>query len=571
MNNKRLGIFVFYDKEGIVREYLRYLLNDITQCFTNFIIVVNGKVNNDGMEYFKKLTQTVYVRENIGLDAGGFQFGINMVGEKELRTVEELVLFNDTFYGPFYHFEDMFNNERIKDKDFWGITANYESTDGKKIFKTHIQTYFMCFKNSILIDNAFYDYWRNLNTKTNNYFDIVYKHEIVLTDYFENLGFSWGTIVDTKKYSDSDIRLNYNPYAYSAQDLLKDNCPILKRKIFSLKKSESMEVCDSTQLIQSINYIKKNYDYNIDMIMDDIIRNNNAIDVHNNLCLDFIIKTESCNSRKVKKLIVFYCNDIRSLELFNEYTTGLKCDVFLITKNEDVCKCAEELNLKDIFIIESTHNNIILELIKLEDKLKKYDYLCYVDDTIITTKGSRYSYRNSVLNTRFSNLFQCEGYVDNIIELLQKEYKLKLVTTIDQFDYISTESERFAKLILQNEIKACMHKIGFSVEDDADYATIPIQFGFWIDMKCFLELKNAYNQLSKLSDFEAKISLPIILCKECNVSWGTITNEDNVSSYINNTSYIIKSNSFAYGDIRMTIYMTLKRVKNQILKITGRL
>ena len=39
---KRLGIYVFCDKDGIVDDYISYFLNDFIQHFQEFLIGCNG-------------------------------------------------------------------------------------------------------------------------------------------------------------------------------------------------------------------------------------------------------------------------------------------------------------------------------------------------------------------------------------------------------------------------------------------------------------------------------------------------------------------------------------------------
>ena len=38
---KRLCIFCFYDKNGVVDSYIEYLLNDLRSCSAYIIVVVN--------------------------------------------------------------------------------------------------------------------------------------------------------------------------------------------------------------------------------------------------------------------------------------------------------------------------------------------------------------------------------------------------------------------------------------------------------------------------------------------------------------------------------------------------
>lgn len=49
---KRLGIFVFYDREGIADDYVYYLLDSMVYVTDRIIIAVNGFVCSDCLENF---------------------------------------------------------------------------------------------------------------------------------------------------------------------------------------------------------------------------------------------------------------------------------------------------------------------------------------------------------------------------------------------------------------------------------------------------------------------------------------------------------------------------------------
>ena len=74
MHCKRLGVFVFYDKDGIVDGYIDYLLNDLSNCLDKLIVVCNGALNEQGKQVFLKYTNDVFLRENVGFDAAAWQY-----------------------------------------------------------------------------------------------------------------------------------------------------------------------------------------------------------------------------------------------------------------------------------------------------------------------------------------------------------------------------------------------------------------------------------------------------------------------------------------------------------------
>ena len=59
---KRLGIYVFCDKDGIVDDYISYFLNDFIQHFQEFLIVCNGILTKDGRQILQKFTHHILHR-----------------------------------------------------------------------------------------------------------------------------------------------------------------------------------------------------------------------------------------------------------------------------------------------------------------------------------------------------------------------------------------------------------------------------------------------------------------------------------------------------------------------------
>lgn len=52
---KRLGIFYCFDEDGIIDEYIIYLLNDIFQNLDELCIVYNGDLTDESIEKLKFL------------------------------------------------------------------------------------------------------------------------------------------------------------------------------------------------------------------------------------------------------------------------------------------------------------------------------------------------------------------------------------------------------------------------------------------------------------------------------------------------------------------------------------
>ena len=67
---KRLGVFVFYDPQGVVDDYVLYLLGAVRSVCTEMVTVCNGKLTDEGRERLSQYSDAVFCRDNQGMDAG---------------------------------------------------------------------------------------------------------------------------------------------------------------------------------------------------------------------------------------------------------------------------------------------------------------------------------------------------------------------------------------------------------------------------------------------------------------------------------------------------------------------
>ncbi|MEG0370159.1 MAG: rhamnan synthesis F family protein, partial [Hungatella sp.] len=221
MKTRRLGIFVFYDQDGIVGNYVYYLLDEISQWVHHLVIVCNGKLSAEGSERFHQYTEDVFVRENSGYDGTAYKEVIlNLYGIDKVREFDELLLFNDSCYAPMYPFEAVFDKMESDDIDFWGITE-YESVSNH--IAKHIQAYFICIHSRMLHSPEFREFWNTMEP-IYEYEDAVRHFEIKFTTYFSENGYHWRTLIGESPYI-----LYYDGY-----EMMKyHHCPFVKRKNYT--------------------------------------------------------------------------------------------------------------------------------------------------------------------------------------------------------------------------------------------------------------------------------------------------------------------------------------------------
>ena len=318
---KRLGLFVFYDKDNYVDDYVLYMLDDLKKNINDLIIICNCKLNNIEKSKLKKYTNKIILRENKGLDAGALYEYFNSTDE--YKKYDELVYLNDTFFGPFYPFKTIFNKMKTRDNiDFWGLSLGhkqkYEGIDkNRKIIDEHIQTFFMVFKNKVLISDAFNNYWKNYDYKNMLYFnDIVDKHETFFTQYLVNNGFKFDSYIEDTLHS-KDYKRNFNNYFYNpSYQIIKDNSPFIKRKMFSYSDGIMSLLSDNNELRISMNYIENKTNYDTSLIWKNLLRYYNLHTLSTSYGFNECISLSN-NSHNVSGLILlnnsYFINDVKNI------------------------------------------------------------------------------------------------------------------------------------------------------------------------------------------------------------------------------------------------------------------
>lgn len=68
MNRNRLALYVFWAKEGVVRDYVIYYLRGLQEVAKDVVLIANGGVNDEGFAKLQGMGVEVLQRENHGLD-----------------------------------------------------------------------------------------------------------------------------------------------------------------------------------------------------------------------------------------------------------------------------------------------------------------------------------------------------------------------------------------------------------------------------------------------------------------------------------------------------------------------
>jgi lipopolysaccharide biosynthesis protein len=243
---KRMAFFALFNERGRLTNDVEFLITSLKKSVNKLVIIVNGFLQD--YQRVNELADYVIVRENVGFDAGAYKEALfDDTVRCMLQECNELVFCNDTFYGPFIPFQDIFKRMAGSKSDFWGLNL---SNSG---LVTFIQSYFLVFRRRILEGGdlrKFFD--DNIDGKTRDFQKVLISFEQNIFSFLVDKGYGYDALNEQK----------YHIFTAVDGSVCYDKLPILKKKAFT------SQYYDKDRILNSLHYIDENYNYDIGLIIE---------------------------------------------------------------------------------------------------------------------------------------------------------------------------------------------------------------------------------------------------------------------------------------------------------------
>ncbi|MEY8336977.1 rhamnan synthesis F family protein [Lachnospiraceae bacterium 62-35] len=428
----RLGIYHIYDKAGVIDEYILYLLNRITGHLKELYIVCNGEVNQDDLNRLKTITRNVMIRENIGFDAGGFKYALTeKIGWEKIKEYDELLLFNDSFFGPIDTFDEVFKRMDQKDVDFWTLTGSKGNAHSEAV----IQSYFINIKKRLLKSKDFRQYWEDI-PYFDSFTDVVRKYEMSFARYFESRGYTWEAFIHNEDYFFKEEGYGISPYHDLQYEIMAfQNYPVIKRKLLSLSANSHSYGIDrqgKEQTVQALKYIKDKKEYNTDLIWENILRCYSLREIQESCCLRQVLSGIGGEEYKEDKAAAFLI--LKDRKMNHENLKRLKNKNIHIVLISDSLNMLQEVDQKSFLSKEMHLAESALEAVKIIDNRlpemeKKYKYCCFISDFYWEKGEIPYTVGASKLWEDWENIIGRDSYLNHVIKILEENQKCGLLVS----------------------------------------------------------------------------------------------------------------------------------------------
>ena len=430
---KRLCVYFIYDKDGIIDDYIIYQLEDMKKNVSFLHCVINGKLTKEGIIKLKAVADEVFERENKGNDIGAYKAAIEYIGWNRISEYDELILMNNTCFGPVYPFKEAFEWAIKQDVDLWGLTWDTKSDwlgtnkylhYNKK--KYHYQSYFLAFRKPLMGGKFLEKFFEEIPNDT-NYIMSGSVYEYAFPGYFEEQGYKCAVYCDEKE------NLNYPLLHDPVQLLKKYRMPLFKKRSFFHHYTDVINNAGGQATYELIDYIENETDYDMSLVWQSLLRTCSLSDLVRCSQLNRVLSSrtiiqENTNLLKVGFIFHLFYDDIfaESVEYLKNFSSNT--DILITTntkeKKELIQKYLDELEIKaEVSVINNRGRDVSALLVAGADFVKEHDLICFAHDkktTQIKPEGVGRSWRYKL----YKNMFATKEYVSNVIHLFENEKHL---------------------------------------------------------------------------------------------------------------------------------------------------
>ncbi|WP_082485053.1 rhamnan synthesis F family protein [Microbacterium sp. Leaf151] len=434
-DGRRLVVYVVYDRRGGVDDYVVHALQGMRDHATHILVVINGKLSDDARRRLEPAVDEILLRENTGFDIWAHKDALDHLGP-QLVEFDEIVLTNDTWFGPVRPYGPVFDRMDALDTDFWGMTDHAREEPnpftGEGVLPYHLQSFWIAVRRDMFISPRWERYWREL-PEMPSYFDAVLKHETIFTETFVEAGFASAVAFASDDYP-TDHPALFNPTL-----LIDDGCPLVKRRpFFHWPPFLDRHAVIGRAVLEKVQASG----YPTSLIFENLARTVPPKVVTTNLALLDILPrtvvTASEDPASLRVLVVIHATGVASVSPLVERLSWFPAPVEVIVTTSDpaLAPAIEELLVRhgqnisagEVRVVPSANGrDMSAFLIGCRDELlsDRYDVFVKLHDRLPTRRGrtvSEYFRRY----TR-DNLVGSPAYIANLLALFVREPGLGVV------------------------------------------------------------------------------------------------------------------------------------------------
>ena len=431
--SRRLIIYALWDRRGEVDDYVLFALNALRDHATRIVVVANGSLSATARAKLTVCADDVIVRENVGFDIGAHKEGLQHVGD-DISEFDEIVLTNDTWFGPVRPFGPVFDRMAMERVAFWGMTDHPAQVPnpftGEGVLPHHLQSFWIAARPEMFLSAAWKAYWRDLPEMT-SVRDAVLLHEAAFTRHFAEQGFAYTAAFPSGDYP-SD-----HPALFNADLLIEAGCPLLKRRPFL----HWPPFLDRHAVIgRWVMESAERHGYPIDLAWRSLARNVEPRVLYTDAAMHHVLPHRDTGYDPDRPFRIAALLHIFYVEMTDEMLDLVDAlpgdyDLFVTTPDADRAQqitAAIERRSRDgraveVRVVENAGRDQSAFLIGCRDVILEGGYDLIVKLHSKKTPQDGYNVGRHFKAQQFGNLLSSPGYAANVLAMFQKEPGLGLV------------------------------------------------------------------------------------------------------------------------------------------------
>ena len=503
---KRLAIYAFKDKDGIVDDYVFFFLKALKEKCETIICVADGYVKPKYLSSFEGLNIKLVCCSSYGSYIKSYQLGLNEIGDK-LGSFDELIFCNNTLFGPLYPIDDMLSQMACRNVDFWSVAKHlykdFMHIDSREDeILTTIYPYFVSFTKKVFLSDCFCSFFNNIDSEYSEFskikkqkksFDDVCCYNIFNILIQEN--FKFDSYISSNFYGFAEPTFSY-PY-----DAIKnDKCPFLRTDCFLSDYGNHFKLTEGYSIRDALAFVAEKLKFSESLIYSYLLRVGKMSNLRTNLQLNYIVPSDkllnpyNIEDRKIALLMYVYYKD--AIDECLEYAFNLPktVDLYFVYSIDDVYKEAVtkdlEMHFKNVHFVKKINKgrDVTSYLIDCREVFDKYDYICYLHDKRSPQLGSAIKTRDFFAHCMNSILGGRE-YVKNIISLFENNKHLGLLVPPPLSFGEFLGSEFYLNPGNKKHMLNLIQELDLNVPFD-DFPVAPYGDFFWVRAKSMKKLYN---------------------------------------------------------------------------------
>ena len=188
---RRVAVFASYSGDGMLPPQVQPYLEGLRPFVDRIVVVCDNPIGPIRRATLVGLADHIIAERHGEYDFGSYKRGVAWAQQAGwLDEADDLILCNDSCFGPVGSFAPMFERMDARHLDFWGATDSQE-------FHPHLQSFFVVLSWSVFQSGTFRNFIQGV-TKQPNVQQVIMKYEIGLTKTLAEAGYSWGAMVENR-------------------------------------------------------------------------------------------------------------------------------------------------------------------------------------------------------------------------------------------------------------------------------------------------------------------------------------------------------------------------------------